>query len=141
MKKVSVAAAAAAALLLLLLAAATEGSELKLGYYAKTCRGWENVVKYHVAKAIRANRASGAALVRLIFHDCFVRVRTYIYNSLAGSPPAAVVIQLDREKGILVAFQKNIYTWLIDRNNLKLISYRDHRLHRYQGQAHSAPSF
>jgi len=69
--KVSVAAAAAAALLLLLSAA--DASELKLGYYAKTCRGWENVVKDHVAKAIRANRASGAALVRLIFHDCFVR--------------------------------------------------------------------
>ncbi|KAG2624454.1 peroxidase 2-like [Panicum virgatum] len=69
--KVSVAAAAAALLLLLLSAA--DASELKLGYYAKTCRGWENVVKDHVAKAVRANRASGAALVRLIFHDCFVR--------------------------------------------------------------------
>ncbi|OEL33832.1 Peroxidase 2 [Dichanthelium oligosanthes] len=52
---------------------AAEASSLKLGYYKKTCRGWENVVKYHVAKAIKANRGVGAALVRLIFHDCFVR--------------------------------------------------------------------
>lgn len=58
-----------------LLAPAAEGSnrKLKVGYYKKTCRGVENVVKYHVAKAIKANRRSGAALVRLIFHDCFVR--------------------------------------------------------------------
>ncbi|CAN6336223.1 unnamed protein product [Urochloa humidicola] len=78
MKKVSVAvlcaAAAAAALLLLAAAPAAEASHhLKLGYYKKTCPGWENVVKYYVAKAIKANRGSGAALVRLIFHDCFVR--------------------------------------------------------------------
>jgi peroxidase len=70
--KVSVALLCAAALLLM----AAEASHLKLGYYKKTCPGWENVVKYHVAKAIRANRGNGAALVRLIFHDCFVRVRT-----------------------------------------------------------------
>jgi len=95
--KVSVAAAAAAALLLLLLSAA-DASELKLGYYAKTCRGWENVVKDHVAKAIRANRASGAALVRLIFHDCFVRVRAYIPRS----PPPAVLLQLAPQKKYLI---------------------------------------
>lgn len=73
--KVSVALLCAAALLLLVAPLAAEASELKLGYYKKTCPGWKNVVKYHVAKAIRANRGSGAALVRLIFHDCFVRVR------------------------------------------------------------------
>ncbi|PWZ44697.1 Peroxidase 2 [Zea mays] len=81
--KVSVLAlwSAAAALLLVLVAqapSAAEGSHhggagLKLGYYKKTCPGVENVVKYHVAKAIKANRGAGAALVRLIFHDCFVR--------------------------------------------------------------------
>ena len=85
-------------LLLLAAAAAAERSELKLGYYAKTCRGWENVVKYHVAKAIRANRASGAALVRLIFHDCFVRVRAYI----PCSPPPAVLLQLAPQKKYLI---------------------------------------
>jgi peroxidase len=82
--KVSVLALWSAALLLLVLVAkapsAAEashhgGAGLKLGYYKKTCPGVENVVKYHVAKAIKANRGAGAALVRLIFHDCFVRVR------------------------------------------------------------------
>uniref|UniRef100_A0A452XX22 Plant heme peroxidase family profile domain-containing protein n=1 Tax=Aegilops tauschii subsp. strangulata TaxID=200361 RepID=A0A452XX22_AEGTS len=59
--------------------------ELKVGYYDKSCRGVENVVKWHVARAIKANRKSGAALVRLIFHDCFVRVRT---------PPAVVSLSV-----------------------------------------------
>lgn len=65
-------------LLLLLLSSpplAAEATHLKLGYYDKTCPGVEKVIKYHVAKAIKANRGIGAALVRLIFHDCFVRVR------------------------------------------------------------------
>jgi peroxidase len=81
--KVSVLALWSAAAALLLVAQAPSAAEashhggagLKLGYYKKTCPGVENVVKYHVAKAIKANRGAGAALVRLIFHDCFVRVR------------------------------------------------------------------
>lgn len=65
--------AAVAVAVLLAAAVAAEASEIKVGYYDKSCRGVENVVKWHVAKAIKANRKSGAALVRLIFHDCFVR--------------------------------------------------------------------
>ena len=76
--KVSVPAAVlalcAAAAALLLLAPAEASHHLKLGYYKETCPGVEKIVKYHVAKAIKANRGAGAALVRLIFHDCFVRV-------------------------------------------------------------------
>ncbi|XP_006644090.1 peroxidase 2-like [Oryza brachyantha] len=48
-------------------------SELKVGYYGKTCKGVENVIKWHVIKALKQNRRTGAALVRLLFHDCFVR--------------------------------------------------------------------
>lgn len=68
-------AAAVAVVLVMAAAMAAEamGGELKVGYYEKSCKGVENVVKYHVAKAIKANRKNGAALVRLIFHDCFVR--------------------------------------------------------------------
>ncbi|KAF0923133.1 hypothetical protein E2562_003350 [Oryza meyeriana var. granulata] len=60
--------------LVVMVAAAVAGSkELSVDYYKKSCPGVENVVKYHVAKALKANRKDGAALVRLIFHDCFVR--------------------------------------------------------------------
>jgi len=53
-----------------------QAGELKVGYYGKKCKGLENIVKWHVIKALKANRRVGAALVRLIFHDCFVRVST-----------------------------------------------------------------
>ncbi|KAL5202855.1 hypothetical protein ABZP36_013807 [Zizania latifolia] len=69
-------AAAVLLLVVALAAAAVEGhkkKELSVGYYKDSCPGVENVVKYHVAKALKANRKDGAALVRLIFHDCFVR--------------------------------------------------------------------
>ncbi|KAL6864760.1 hypothetical protein ACP4OV_015911 [Aristida adscensionis] len=74
--KVSAAAAVVlcAAAVLVIMAPAAEGAgELKVGHYKKSCPSVESIVKYHVAKAIKANRRSGAALVRLIFHDCFVR--------------------------------------------------------------------
>ncbi|KAL6850398.1 hypothetical protein ACP4OV_021025 [Aristida adscensionis] len=61
-----------AAVLLAALPSAQAG-ELKVGYYSKKCKGVENVIKWHVIKAIKANRRTGAALVRLLFHDCFVR--------------------------------------------------------------------
>ncbi|RCV23738.1 hypothetical protein SEVIR_5G028400v4 [Setaria viridis] len=50
-----------------------QAGELQVGYYSKKCRGLENVVKWHVIRALKANRRTGAALVRLLFHDCFVR--------------------------------------------------------------------
>ncbi|CAO2203296.1 unnamed protein product [Urochloa humidicola] len=58
-----------------LLAAVTsaQAGELQVGYYSKTCKGVENVVKWHVIRALKANRRTGAALIRLLFHDCFVR--------------------------------------------------------------------
>jgi peroxidase len=65
------------AAVLLASVSSAEAGELKVGYYGKKCRGVENVIKWHVIRAIRANRRTGAALVRLIFHDCFVRVSTH----------------------------------------------------------------
>ncbi|CAD6273035.1 unnamed protein product [Miscanthus lutarioriparius] len=100
MMKVSVPAAVlalcAAALLLLAQApsAAEASHHLKLGYYKETCPGVEKIVKYHVAKAIKANRGAGAALVRLIFHDCFVRIVPAYRNLLSakcGAGPDPVV--------------------------------------------------
>ena len=89
------------AVLLLAAAGMAEASKLKVGYYDKSCRGVENVVKYHVAKAIKADRGTGAELVRLIFHDCFVRVRRplvrpsiHIYSLCRHSGPPASAAEL-----------------------------------------------
>lgn len=61
----------------LLAAPSADASKLELGYYNKKCKGKdggvEDVVRKHVTKAIKENHRIGASLVRLIFHDCFVR--------------------------------------------------------------------
>lgn len=49
--------------------------ELKVGYYEKTCKDVEKIVNSIVVNSIKDNRGKGAGLVRLLFHDCFVRVR------------------------------------------------------------------
>jgi peroxidase len=82
---VALVAALCTAVLAMQAPAAVGRSHLKVGYYNSKCRGVEDVVKYHVAKAIEANRKNGAALVRLIFHDCFVRVRTQSFTSWTAS--------------------------------------------------------
>jgi peroxidase len=48
--------------------------ELKVGYYDNKCSGVEDIVRSHVIKAIIQDRGIGGSLIRLIFHDCFVRV-------------------------------------------------------------------
>jgi hypothetical protein len=67
------------AAVLLAAAPSAQAGELQVGYYGKKCKGLENVVKWHVIRALKANRRTGAALIRLLFHDCFVRVSTQAF--------------------------------------------------------------
>ncbi|CAN6251671.1 unnamed protein product [Urochloa humidicola] len=54
--------------------AAGGGQQLTVGYYnAKKCGGVEPIVRDEVYKALNADRSKGAALVRLFFHDCWVK--------------------------------------------------------------------
>lgn len=67
-------------------AAAGGGQQLKLkvGYYnAKKCGGVEPIVRDEVYKTLNADRSKGAALVRLFFHDCWVKVRKHYAITLS----------------------------------------------------------
>ena len=64
---------------LLLLAVGCQASPfwpLEIGYYHDKCPQAEAVVKGVMEKAISQNPGNGAAMIRMLFHDCFVEVLT-----------------------------------------------------------------
>jgi peroxidase len=62
------------ALLLLVGISPAAAAQLSEGYYSKTCPNVEAIVREEVQKIIAVAPSLAGPLLRLHFHDCFVRV-------------------------------------------------------------------
>jgi hypothetical protein len=67
------------AMVVVVLASSATGAsgQLRMGFYAESCPGVERMVGDFVRQHVRRVPTVAAALLRLHFHDCFVRVRDY----------------------------------------------------------------
>ena len=61
---------------LLIFWASSLGNALSLNHYDKTCPDVEATVANVVKQAVMADKKISAALLRMHFHDCFLRVYT-----------------------------------------------------------------
>lgn len=68
------AGAALLALAVCILLPAAARAQLRVGFYDTTCPNAEALVRQAVAAAFAKDAGIAAGLIRLHFHDCFVRV-------------------------------------------------------------------
>ncbi|CAN0888675.1 Peroxidase 5 [Linum grandiflorum] len=60
-------------LVLMMMTAAAADDHLRVGFYKKTCPSAESIVRKAVNKALYNDPKVGGGLLRMHFHDCFVR--------------------------------------------------------------------
>jgi hypothetical protein len=76
-----------ALLVLVAVVVLSEGAALKAHFYRHSCPAAEAVVRDIVLARVAADPAKlPAKLLRLFFHDCFVRVTIYMNSSASQQP-------------------------------------------------------
>lgn len=63
----------------------TPQAQLQVGFYDTLCPAAELIVRDEVQKAMNISPGAASGLLRLHFHDCFVRVSDYIDNFISLS--------------------------------------------------------
>jgi peroxidase len=74
---------AAVASVLVAPARAGAGAGLAIGFYNETCPNAEELVLEEMRAIVHKDKSLGPALLRLLFHDCFVRVRSCFFSILS----------------------------------------------------------
>lgn len=69
--------------LVLILSFSYRGNALSLNYYDQTCPNVESIITAAMTNAVAKDKTVPAALLRMHFHDCFIRVNSVVlFNSI-----------------------------------------------------------
>ena len=94
---------------------------LKVGFYAKTCPEAEIIVKKVIAQTISEAPSLAGPLLRMHFHDCFVRVRCWMSHIyfVAFCLPLQNFLFYFNTHGFVYRVVKALCFWILQQNKLK----------------------